>query len=135
MLLHFTTKENHEKIKESRNILPKQHLYSGKATGGNINEVSFFKGFDYENKNLVDHFKKVFADGKSTNLSVSNSINIDDIVGLLVDESQLDIEFTEHPKQKRELKHMGLDQRYYDKVGIYVKTKSSIPYSSVVDVI
>lgn len=134
MIVHFTTKDKLEKIKESGFLKPKENVFNS-TTGGDINKISFFKGFNYRDNALVDYYKMFFAQLKNSNPFVEKPYELNDVVCLVVDSSELQKYFEEYPKQKNELLVAGFNKDYYDNIGIYVKTEYEIPFERVVEII
>jgi len=134
ILVHFTTNDILNKIKNDGYIKPKNKLVPS-ATGGDVDKVSCFRGFEYNDIQLLIYFKGFFAELKNSNIFNKTNFTSQNICALLIDTSNLDISIEVYPKQKYELILSGIRDEYLNKIGVYVKSISNIPFSTVIKIL
>ncbi len=145
-LVHFTHKKKWEKIQEDGFIQPKIKLSKFRPTGGDVDKVSAFTGFDIECAETVSLCKFLIADAKNQNPFISvlgeeEPWKSDDVVGLVLNTEKHNVTWVECPNQKKELGmvtwtlEMTLPEDFYRNIGEYVKNVDSIPVDCVIKVI
>lgn len=135
IVVHFTTKNALGSIETMGYIKPKNQLYPD-STGGDVDKVSAFKNFNYLNDKLIYEVKKKIGSAKSTNPFFSDILQAEDMVCLLIDMGKCIGEWFEYEKQTSEVFLMlGIDRKYEKEIGIYIKTKNSIPFSAIVKIV
>lgn len=128
-LAHFTSRANLEKILISNFLLPASET-NCRSNSTDKNKICFFKDFDYNNKEIFNRFKNVFAKSKTIE-DLGQSLHFDDVVCILVNEDEVD--YIIHHNEKQELRNSfpsEMDDELYEKIGVYVKTNKPVPVNS-----